>query len=323
MRTPSLDALRIFVVAARHLSFTHAADELHLTQSAVSHRIRGLEEELGLALFERLTRRLELTTEGRALARKVELAISKIDRSIIELGEHDDGPLKMALPPSVASHWLIPRLPRIRRRHPELDVQVIASSRLVDLRAERIDLAIHFGPLPNLGYAATRLMGDCVIPVCTPDLLRRHEAVDDIDTLLSLPLLDEPGSGDDHSGIGWRAWLDYHGRPDAVCRAGQQFSDAGILIDAAVLGLGVALAQVSLVVDRLASGALVCPLRLAVPTGFAYHLLCLPEAIDKPKVALFRSLLMAEAAATEASILSVDQALTTPAQDNYELAPAA
>jgi LysR family glycine cleavage system transcriptional activator len=323
MRTPSLDALRIFVVAARHLSFTHAAAELHLTQSAISHRIRSLEEELGLTLFQRLTRRLELTAAGRALARKVELAISEIDRSIVELGEHDVGPLRVTLPPSVASHWLIPRLPRIRCGHPDLNVQVIASSRLPDLRAERIDLAIHFGPLPNLGYATTRLMGDRVIPVCTPDFLRQHGRVSDIDTLLSLPLLDESGSGNGHSSIGWREWLDYHGRPDAVCQTGQQFSDAGIVIDAAMLGLGVALARVGLVADRLTSGALVCPLRLAARTGCGYHLLCLPEAVDKPKITLFRRLLIVEAAATEASILSVDRSFMTPVQDDYALATAA
>jgi LysR family transcriptional regulator, glycine cleavage system transcriptional activator len=117
-RTPSLDALRIFVVAARHLSFTEAASQLNLTQSAVSHRIRGLEEELGLALFKRLTRRLELTPYGRVLARRVSNAISEIDRSIMELDRSDDAaPLKVTMLPSVASHWLIPRLPRIRCRH--------------------------------------------------------------------------------------------------------------------------------------------------------------------------------------------------------------
>ena len=116
-RTPSLDALRIFVVAARHLSFTEAANELHLTQSAVSHRIRGLEEELGLSLFKRLTRRLELTPQGRALAHRVEqrsarsTAASSICRSPTTTRL-----LKVTMLPSVASHWLIPRLARIRRQ---------------------------------------------------------------------------------------------------------------------------------------------------------------------------------------------------------------
>src|ERR1700759_426383 len=191
-RTPSLDALRIFAVSARHLSFTEAANELHLTQSAVSHRIRGLEEGLGFDLFKRLTRRLELTAQGRPLARKVDAAIGDIDRSIVELSQPDDGgPLKVTMLPSVASHWLIPRLPRIRRENPSVDVEVHADPRLLDLRAEGIDLAIRFCRTPNPSYAATRLMSDRVLPVCTPELLRQHGPVDGIDALLTMPLLHD------------------------------------------------------------------------------------------------------------------------------------
>jgi LysR family transcriptional regulator, glycine cleavage system transcriptional activator len=305
-RIPSLDALRIFVVAARHLSFTDAANELNLTQSAVSHRIRGLEEELGLALFERLTRRLELTPQGRVLARKIEQAIGEIDRSVVDLAGFDDAaPLKVTMLPSVASHWLIPRLPRIRNRQPGVDVQVMADPRLVDLRAERIDLAVRFCRAPHPGYAATRLMGDRVVPVCAPELLRQNGPVASIDALLALPLLHDSATEGDHSDSAWRTWLDHLGRRDAACHAGQYFSEAGMMIDAAVLGLGVALARASLVADRLASGALVCPLPLTAPTAFSYYLLGLPETAERPKIALFRSLLVAEAAATEASVLSI------------------
>src|ERR1700750_50890 len=113
-RTPSLDALRIFAVAARHLSFTEAASELNLTQSAVSHRIRGLEDELGLPLFNRLTRRLDLTQQGRVLAQRVDHAIGKIDRGFLDVSKAADAaPLRVTMLPSVASHWLIPRLARI------------------------------------------------------------------------------------------------------------------------------------------------------------------------------------------------------------------
>jgi LysR family glycine cleavage system transcriptional activator len=297
-RTPSLDALRIFALAARHQSFTDAAFELNLTQSAISHRIRALEDELGFALFNRLTRRLELTQQGRALAQRIEQAIGEIDRSISELTHADDDrPLKVTMLPSVASRWLIPRLPRIRGRHPELDVQVIADSRLLDLRSEGIDLAIRFGRKPNLCYAVTRLMGDCVFPVCAPELLERHDAVDSIDSLFTLPLLHD-SSTDSH----WRAWLDYFGRPDIACHAGQRFSEAGMMIDAALLGLGVALARASLVTDLVATGALVCPLEMAAPTNFSYYLLELSEAVDRPRIAAFRRLLMAEAVATERSM---------------------
>ena len=306
-RTPSLDALRIFVVAARHLSFTEAANQLNLTQSAVSHRIRGLEEELGIALFQRLSRRLELTAEGRALARKIGNAIGDIDRSIIELDRIDDtGPLKVTMLPSVATHWLIPRLPRIRHRHPDLNVQVIADPRLLDLRAERIDLAIRFSRAPQADYAATRLMGDRVFPVCAPDLLRQCGPIESIDALLALPLLHDSATDGDGSGTDWRAWLDHHGRADADCRAGQQFSEASMLINAAVLGLGVALARASLVAGQMASGALVCPLQLVAPAAFTYYLLGLPEAVERPRIASLRALLVEEAASTEAFMHSLD-----------------
>ena len=302
-RTPSLDALRIFVVAARHMSFTEAANELHLTQSAVSHRIRGLEEELGLSLFKRLTRRLELTAQGRALARRVEQAIGEIDRSIVDLSRPDDTcSLKVTMLPSVASHWLIPRLARIHRRHPGVEIQVIADPRLLDLRAEGIDLAIRFGRTPHPGYSATRLMGDRVVPVCTPELLEQYGPVNSIDLLLALPLLHDSATAGDGSDSDWRAWLDYFGRPDVACHAGQHFSEAGMLINAAMLGLGVALARASLAADQIASGTLVCPLKLAAPTAYSYHLLGLPEVVDRPKIAMFRRLLVAEAAATEAAV---------------------
>ena len=301
VRDSSLDALRIFVVAARHMSFTNAANELNLTQSAVSHRIRGLEEELGLALFERLTRRLELTPQGRALARQVQQSISEIDRSVFEVIRFDDAaPLKVTMLPSVASHWLIPRLPRIRSRHPGLEVEVIADSRLFDLRTEGIDIAIRFCRTPHPSYAATRLMGDRVFPVCAPDLLKQCGPVDGIDALLALPLLHDSATESN-----WRAWLDHFGRSDVACHAGQYFSEAGMMIEAAELGLGVAIARASLVAEHIASGALVCPLRLAAPTALTYYLLGLPEAVNSPKIALFRELLVGEAAATEAFARSI------------------
>ncbi len=302
-RTPSLDALRIFVVAARHLSFTAAASELNLTQSAVSHRIRGVEEELGLSLFNRLTRRLELTPQGRALAHRIEHAIGEIDRSIVDLALRDeDAPLKVTMLPSVASHWLIPRLARIRQLHPDVDVQVIADPRLLDLRAEGLDLAIRFGRRPHPSYAATRLMGDRVLPVCTPELLGQYGPVKTIDALMTLPLLHDSATDGDGSDSDWRAWLDYLGRRDLACNTGQRFSEASMLINAAMQGLGVALARASLVSGALANGTLVCPLLLATPTAFTYYLLGLPEDVDRPKIATFRTLLVAEAAATEAAM---------------------
>jgi len=307
-RTPSLDALRIFVVAARHLSFTEAATKLNLTQSAVSHRIRGLEDELGLSLFNRLTRRLELTPQGRALAYRVDNAISEIDRSVLDISAtNTDLPVKVTMLPSVATHWLIPRLARIRDRHPDTEVQVIADPRLMDIRAEGIDLAIRFGNRPNASYHVTRLMSDRVIPVCTPDLLRRHGPVDSVEGLLAMPLLHDSATVGDGSHSEWQSWLAYCGSSKLFCHAGQHFSEAGMLINAATLGLGVALARVSLVSDYIAGGALVCPLPIAAPTAYSYYLLGLPEQVDRPRIATLRKLITAEAVRTEAFMLSLDR----------------
>ncbi len=155
-------------------------------------------------------------------------------------------------------------------------------------------------------------MGDCVFPVCAPRLLEQSEPVDRIDALLALPLLHDSATAADGSDSDWRSWLDRLGRPDADCHAGQHFSEAGMLINAAVLGLGVALARASLVADQMASGALVCPLKLTAPTAFAYYLLGLPEAVERPKIALFRSLLVEEAAATETFTLSIGEPVPNP-----------
>lgn len=316
-RTPSLDALRIFTVAARQQSFTEAAMTLNLTQSAISHRIRGLEDDLGFPLFKRLTRRLELTPQGEALAHRIERAINEIDRSVVELSQPDrKEQLKITSLPSVASRWLIPRLPRIRNKCPDLDIQVIADSRLLDLRTEGVDLAIRFGRQPGPGYTVTHLMDDCILPVCAPQLLEEWGPVDSIDTLFEMPLLH-----DSTTISNWRAWLDHFGRPDIACHSGQHFSEAGMMIEAAEHGLGVALARASLVADQIAAGNLASPLRLAAPTAFSYYLLGLPEAVEAPRVGDVRNLLIAEAAATEQSVRSIVESTSGSAHEMLTFAP--
>jgi hypothetical protein len=189
--------------------------------------------------------------------------------------------------------------------------------------AEGIDLAIRFCRAPHPSYAAKRLMGDCVLPVCAPDLLKQSGQVESIGSLLKLPLLHDSATDGDGSNSDWRTWLNYHGRPDASCNAGQHFSEAGMMINAALLGLGVALARASLVADQLASGSLVCPLKLTAPTSFTYYLLGLPEVVERPKIALFRSLLVAEAALTEAFMLAIGTPVPIPADEIHAVAIAA
>jgi LysR family transcriptional regulator, glycine cleavage system transcriptional activator len=296
-RLPSLDTLRVFSIAARHMSFTKAADELHLTQSAISHRVRALEEELGLPLFDRLPRRLGLTRAGQVLAQRVDQAVADIAHTIANLDLGDDARrLTVTLLPSVASRWLVPRLPRFHALHPDIELQLVADPRLLDLRAARIDLAIRFGRGTYPGYAVTELMPDRVFPVCSPRLLAQRGPVDTVEALLDLPLLHDSATEDDGSGSDWRSWLNHVGRRDTRCDEGPRFSDAGLLIDAAVLGLGVALTRASLVSDHVANKTLISPLNLAAPTAFAYYLLGLPEASALQKIVRFRDWLQAEAA---------------------------
>ena len=306
-RLPSIDSLYVFAVAARHLSFTAAAAELHRTQSAVSHRVKALEAEIGAQLFERGARGLELTAPGRALARQVDQAISDISRTLAEISRAaEPRNLRITLLPSVASRWLMPRLPRFFEQHPDIEVQVIADARVLDLRAERIDLAIRFGHGRYRGHVATLLMGDRVLPVCAPRLVTERAAIGTINALLELPLLHDSGAEGDGSLSDWHSWLDQLGSPDAPHRAGQRFSHAGLAIEAAVLGLGVALARLSLVTDYLANGALICPFALSTATAFSYHLVALPQVAHLPEVVLFSDWLRTEARQTAAVFADIE-----------------
>jgi LysR family glycine cleavage system transcriptional activator len=297
-RLPPFDSLYVFAVAARRRSFTAAAVELHRTQSAVSHRIKALEAELGVLLFTRLTRRLELTPAGQALAHGVDRAIADISRTIAELDKPGETrPIRVTTLPSVASRWLMPRMSRFFDLHPDIKIDVIADSRLLDLRVEGIDLAIRFGLGRYPGHSATLLMRDRVLPVCSPKLAAERR-ITTIDALLELPLLHDSATEGDGSLSDWRSWFDQLGRKDAPCHAGQRFSSAALLIEAAVLGLGVALARYSLVADDLSKGTLICPLPLATSTAFSYYLVALPEAAALPRVVRFGHWLRAEAATT-------------------------
>ena len=300
-RLPSLDSLQVFAVAARHLSFTAAATELHRTQSAISHRIKDLEAEIGVLLFHRRPRRLELTRAGKVLAERINQAIADLSRTVAELDRTEEARrLRITTLASVASRWLMPRLPRFCQQHPDIQVQVIADPRVVDLRAESIDLAIRFGNGRYRGYQSTLLMGDRVLPVCHPQLIAGRRPITTVEELFELPLLHDSATEADASLSDWRSWLDQLGCPQLPCHNGQRFSHAGLAIEAAVHGLGVTLARLSLAADHLASGALICPLPLSTPTAFAYYLVALPEVAALPNTVLLAEWLRAEAEDTAA-----------------------
>lgn len=295
-RLPSLDSLRVFEAAARHLSLTKAATELHVTQSAVSHRIQALETELKRKLFRRYTRRLELTPAGALLAKGLARGIAEITQAVAAL----DGPaaintINASVLPSFAGRWLVPRLARFRQRHPEIEVRIAAEEAHADLGSGRADVAVRFGMGQYSGLHVTRLMSDTIFPVCAPRLLAEHGPVTTPQQLARFTLLHDEVAENDKSGTGWRSWLRHFGIKDVAVDDGPRFNQAGLTLEAAAGGMGVAMARRSLVGGDFEAGRLVRVLPLEAPAVYAYYLVCLPEGASRPALACFRDWMLDEA----------------------------
>jgi LysR family glycine cleavage system transcriptional activator len=290
---PPLNALRTFAAAARHLSFTRAAHELHVTQTAVSHQIRILEEHLAVPLFLRLPRRLALTAEGEAYARELGRVFERVaDATAALKGNPRREILSVTTMPSLAARWLVPRLGRFFTRHPHTDLRLVSTERFVDFTREPIDVAIRFGYGRYAGLQTEKLMDDEFFPVCSPALLPRlrrgpHE-------LARCPLLH------DDSPDGWRRWLAAAGIAGIDVERGHTFTDANHSLEAATDGHGVALGRRVLVERELAAGRLVRPFTRSVPCEPAYYLVTSEHAVDLPKVRAFRAWLLDEIASAGA-----------------------
>jgi LysR family glycine cleavage system transcriptional activator len=264
----------------------------------VSLRVRALEAELGTPLFRRFARRLELTGEGEVLAAAVRRGLDEIARGVAGAGGGAEGPVKVSVLPSFAARWLVPRLAGFCARHPSVEVRILATSDLADLRGGLANVTVRFGRGRYPGLRSEFVMADSVLPVCSQALLRERGPLGGPEAIRRFPLLhDSVAEADDSSGEAWRCWFTHVGQPDLDCEAGQRVSDALLAIEAAVAGLGLALARTSLVADDLTSGRLVAPLPRAVPTAFSYWLVCPPDAFDTPRVAAFRAWLVEEALA--------------------------
>lgn len=295
-RLPNLNALKAFEAAARHLSFTKAAAELNVTQGAVSHQVQALEEQLGLLLFRRMNRRLALTEAGKGYLPALGEAFDRIAEATRRLGrDRSAGPLKLSTMPSFASRWLLPRLAKLRRVAPELELMISATPALVDLHDDQFDLAIRFGVGSYPGLAETFLMGDAVMPVCAPALLENPPGLRTPEDLAQHTLLhDEVGPRE--QGVDWQRWLASAGVKGIDVKRGPIFSDSSFVVQAAIAGEGVGLARRSLCLDDLVAGRLVQPFGPVVPITMTYRLLTTPEKAAWPKVERFRDWILAEIA---------------------------
>ncbi|MDZ7840992.1 MAG: transcriptional regulator GcvA [Gammaproteobacteria bacterium] len=261
---PPLRAVRAFVVAARHMSLTRAAEELFVTQSAVSRQIRELETDLGVTLFERRGRNLRLTAEGRALAWVAGDALDRLTEEAIALRTRRSGPVvTLSMLPSVAARWLAPRLADFITAHPDIDLRIAASRQFTDFETEGVDAAIRYGLGDWPSVAATHLADEEIVPVCSPAYAHEVGLVKPAD-LAQASLLHGDLPED------WRDWFRAAGVTDPVPRRGPHFGDANALLQAATDGLGVALGRSLLVADDLRAGRLVEPFGPRLQARYAY-----------------------------------------------------
>jgi LysR family glycine cleavage system transcriptional activator len=291
---PPLTALRVFEVAARRMSFTRAAEELHVTQTAVSHQIKELEAHLGVTLFRREPRRLTLTPQGEAWARELRDVFARLHDANrrLRLPPRAERPVvSVSVIPSFAARWLVPRLGSFLAGHPGVDVRISPAEHLVDFASEPVDLGVRYGAGKYPGLVVQKLADDALVVVCSPALrARRRLAVPD-DVGRHVLLHDDEADA-------WARWLAAHGVKGVDARRGTVLTDSSMLVAAAVDGQGVALARRSLAFDDLAAGRLVLPFpkARAMPTGRAYYVVAPRENLARAPVRAFRDWLRDEGA---------------------------
>ncbi|WP_027351432.1 LysR substrate-binding domain-containing protein [Halotalea alkalilenta] len=289
--------LHIFAIAAEELSFTRAAARLSVTTGAVSQQIKQLEERLGFRLFRRHPRRLELTAEGKRLAATVSGAYTEVDDEVRRLSHGlMSGELRLRSVPSFLSKWLMPRLPRLQARFPDIALHLRAEDSDRALIEGEFDLALDLNDGHYPGLRTSALFEEEIFPVCAPQLLKRRPALYQASDLAYYPLLHDVtawrGSGEHAE---WEYYLRAIGTTGVNVRRGYTFNRNSLTIEAAIRGMGVAIARRTLITDELASGRLIMPLKRAVATGKRYVIVHAPGALDDPRVRALHDWLLEEA----------------------------
>jgi DNA-binding transcriptional LysR family regulator len=292
---PDLDLLAGFEAAARHLSFTKAGEELFLTQSAVSRQIKELEDQLGVELFHRRHRALALTEAGQqfyaAAAQVLTTMRSATSRLRAQTGRKA---LSVTTTNSFAALWLIPRLAGFTRTHPDVEVKIVAETRVQDLERDGLDIAIRHGPASLAGPNAIRLFGERVFPVCSPKLLKKQPLREPAD-LKNHCLLQYSDPEGRHPWLNWKSWLEVAGIPDLRPAGTLSFSGYEQIIPAAVAGHGVALGRSPLLKDLLAEKELVAPFKSSADPARAYFAMLSRNATGRAEAVDFVEWLKEEA----------------------------
>ena len=307
-RLPPLNALRAFEAAARHLSFKKAAQELHVTAGAVSHQVKLLEDHLGVALFRRLTRALELTAEAQAMLPKVREGLDSLADAVDRLRAREDlSSLTVMAPPNFSARWLVPRLSRFTQRHPDLELHLVSRPAMIDGREngsivpdeEGLEdtslVMVRFGDGRYPGMVVDQLFSARYVPVCSPALLKGKHALKRPEDLRYHTLLHED-TVDPGVRPSWAEWLQKAGVEGVDPNRGTHFHDASLALEAALEGMGVVLMLRPLVTVEIEAGRLVMPFDIAAETPYAFYLLVSEGGLQNRGVAAFREWLLSESA---------------------------
>ena len=306
---PPLNALRAFEAAARHLSLTRAAKELHVTPGALSHQIRGLEETLGVLLFERRVRSIALAAAGSRLYPGLQTGFMQIREAVAALDTIGrDRVLVVSTPPGFTAKWLAPRLHRFAIAYPEIDVRISSTMSMANFRSDGVDVALRnlaAGTAAPSDLALEKLVGLSFVPVCSPKLIAEHGRFATPSALTDVPLIHDDSRG----GMpGWPEWFEAAGVSGADVERGHHFSSADLALDMVIEGAGVFLAHDVLAYDELRTGRLVIAYDFVMPSDRAYYFACLKRN-ERPAVPAFRDWLKAEIAALDlTAVLGVGRA---------------
>ena len=288
---PPMSTLRSFEAAARHLSFTRAAEELHVTHGAVSRAIRTLEDRLQVKLFKRNIRAVVLTLAGDSYFVVVRDLLDRLSAATVTLmDQQTSGVINVSTIDSFGAKWLVPRLFRFSQKHKDIDVRLSSSSQLANFESDGIDLVIRFGRGNYPGLQSELLVQENLTPVCSPKLMAGPHPPRTLADLKHHTLIH------DEFPIDWVGWLKFAGASDIDARRGIRFQSSVHAVQAAVQGDGIVLGRSALVSDDLKAGRLIQPFNVVLPMDLAYYVVYPPSSIARPKVKAFRDWLFEEVA---------------------------
>jgi len=299
---PSFPAIRAFEAAARHLSFKDAAQELHVTQSAISHQIKSLEEFLSVTLFHRETRGVAITREGAIYLDKVSKALDSLSSATHDIrSQRAAGPLYVRATPAFGSRWLVPRIGDFNRSCPDIELHIDTSVTPSRFAEDGIDVDIRFGRPSTSELHAEPFLKSSRFPVASPGLLTARAPLRHPRDLSKYVLLH------DEVGDAWKQWFDIAGVPDVDSEPGPRFAHCDLVLQAALAGQGVALAWSVYVMRDLAAGTLLRPFDIDLPSTVLYTLVCPKDSLSRPRVAAFRDWLLSAAAIDNIQAISATE----------------